>query len=145
MTTSNATLSGSIKTMIEQLSLGVQVFRDVAPPKAHLPFVVVTEGVTWRALHHGDTDASDGDTIREQAQLDIYQAKRAPDGTRIEDYDLEDEICYALGQTRLPTWVHHVDGVRVLMRSMGDNTHNLRRTIVTIEIDRRYESRTALK
>jgi hypothetical protein len=142
MTTSNATLSGAIKTVIEQLGLGVQVFRDVAPPKAHLPFVVVTEGVTWQILRHGDTDASDEDTIREQAQLDIYQAKRAPDGTRIEDYALEDEICHVLQKTRLPTWVHHVDGLRVIMRSTGQ-PGSLRRTIVTIEINRRYVSRFA--
>jgi hypothetical protein len=142
MTTTNATLSGAIKTVLEQLGLGVQVFRDVAPPKAHLPYVVVTENVAWRILHHGDTDASDEDTVREQAQLDIYQAKRAPDGTRIEDYGLEDEICHALQKTRLPTWVHHVDGLRVIMRSTGE-VSSLRRTIVTIEIDRRYVSRFA--
>jgi hypothetical protein len=142
MTTSNATLSGAIKTTVEQLGLGVQVFRDVAPPKAHLPFVVVTEGVTWRILPHGDADSGGEDAIREQAQLDIYQAKRAPDGTRIEDYALEDEICHALQHSRLPTWVHHVDGLRVIMRSTGPVT-SLRRTIVTIEIDRRYVSRFA--
>jgi hypothetical protein len=142
MTTTNATLSGAIKTVIEQLGLGVQVFRDVAPPKAHLPFVVVVEGISWQILGHGDTDASDESAVREQAQLDIYQAKRAPDGSRIEDYSLEDEICHALQNTRLPTWVHHVDGLRVIMRSNGP-VGTLRRTIVTIEIDRRYVSRFA--
>lgn len=143
MTTSNATLSGALKTEIEQLGLGVQVFRDVAPPKAHLPFVVVTENIAWTILHHGDTDASDEDTIREQVQLDIYQAKRAPDGARVENYYLEDEICHTVSKTRLPTWVHHVDGCRVLMRSVGP-LGSLRRTIVTIEIDRRYVSRISV-
>lgn len=142
MTTTNATLTGAIKTVIEQLGLGVQVFRDVAPPRAHLPFVVVTEGVSWLILPHGDTDASDEDAIREQAQLDIYQAKRAPDGTRIEDYALEDEICHAVSQARLSTWVNKVDGVRVISRSVAP-ADQLRRTIVTIEVDRRYVSRFA--
>jgi len=142
MTTTNATLSGAIKTVIEQLGLGVQVFRDVAPPKAHLPFVVVTENVAWQILYAGDTGANTESTIREHAQLDIYQAKRAPDGTRIEDYNLEDEICHQLQNTRLPTWVHHVDGLRVIMRSTGPQG-TLRRTIVTIEIDRRYVTRFA--
>ena len=145
MTTSNATLAGAIKTVLEQAGLGLSVYRMVAPPKAHLPFCVVLENVSWLPLPHGDTDVNPELTIRAQAQVDIYQELRAVDGTRTEDPDLEDEICLILHNTRLPTWVNHVNGVRILTRSagLGETEPNVRRTIVTLEIDWSFESRAA--
>ena len=143
MTVSNATLSGAIKTVLEQGGWGLQVFRSLAPPKALMPFCVVTEDISWVALPDGDTDASDEMTIQEQAQIDIYQQLRGPDGTRTEVIGLEDEICFALRSTRLPTWTQHVYGVQILARSAGSDTDtNVRRTIVTLQIDRLFAHRT---
>jgi hypothetical protein len=142
--TSNATLSGAIKTVLEQAGLGLQVFRSLAPPKAHMPYCVVTEDVAWTLGYNGDTDLNPEDQVREQVQVDIYQQLRASDGTRTEDVYLEDSICHLLNRTRLPTWVHPVYGVRILTRStgVGDADTNVRRTIVTLEIDRLFEART---
>ena len=143
---SNVTLAGAIKAVLEQLGLGIQAFRSLAPPKAHLPFCVITEDVAWSALYNGDTDLNPEMNVREQVQVDIYQQLRDPDGTRTENPDLEDLVCYALHTTRLPTWVNHVYGVRILMRStgVGEADSNVRRTILTLEIDRSFEARTAL-
>jgi hypothetical protein len=145
VTTSNATLSGSIKNELETAGLGVSVFRSVAPPKAHLPFCVVTEGIAWATWDQGDADALDELTVREQVQVDVYQGLRASDGTRTEETDLEDQICYLLSKTRLPTWVYHVFGVRVIARShvVGEDTEdNVKRTIVTLQVDRMFVPRT---
>jgi hypothetical protein len=141
---SNATLSGAIKTVLEQAGLGLQVFRSLAPPKAHMPYCVVTEDVAWNAGHNGDTDLNPETLVREQAQVDIYQQLRGSDGTRTENVYLEDTVCHILHRTRLPTWVHPVYGVRILTRStgVGDASTNVRRTIVTLEIDRLFEART---
>jgi hypothetical protein len=145
VTTSNATLAGSIKTAIETAGLGVQVFRTMAPPGAHLPFCVVQEGIAWATWVQGDTDALDETTVREQVQVDIYQGLRGPDGQRTEDPNLEDRICFVLGKTRLPTWVHHVFGVTVIARSrvVDEGDSNVKRTIVTLQVDRMFEARTA--
>lgn len=145
MTGSNATLSGAIKSLLEQLGAGLQVFRSVAPPKAHMPFCVITEDVSWLVLNHGDTDVTTEMPVREQVQVDIYQALRGPDGERTENVELEHNICFALLNTRLPTWVNHVYGVRILNRSTatGDAaTSNVRRTILTLEVDWVFAERT---
>ena len=145
MTTSNATLAGAIKTVLEQASLGLQVFRTLAPPKAKMPFCVVTEDVSWVALPDGDTDASDEMTVQEQVQVDIYQQLRTAEGTRTEVIGLEDIVCFLLRNTRLPTWVNHVYGVQILARSAGPASVgevNVRRTIVTLQIDRLFANRT---
>lgn len=142
--TTNATLGGSIKYVIESAGLGVQVFRGIVPPKAHLPYCVVTEGITWNTWSQGDTDALDETTVREQVQLDIYQALRSADGERTEDPDLEDQICYLVSKSRLPTWVHHVYGIHILIRSHGvESDTNIKRTIVTFEVDRMFVARTS--
>lgn len=137
MTATNATLTGAIKTVIEGLGLGVQVFRDIAPPKAHLPYVVVTERVSYQVLPHGDTDATDELAIREQCQLDVWQPLRSSTGARVEAYDLADKIVLAMMTTRLPTWTNHVHGVRVLSATSGlSDSNTLRRDIITAEVDR---------
>jgi hypothetical protein len=135
---SNATLAGAIKYVIESAGLGVSAYRDLAPPKASMPFCVITEGVAWNVLPHGDTDASDELSIRELVQVDIYQGLRSADGTRIENPDLEDLVCFTLQQSKLPTWVNLVYGVQVLTRSTQTDQaqSNVRRTIVTLQIDR---------
>ena len=130
---SNATVSGSIKYLIESAGLGVTVFRDLAPPKAPCPLVVITEGVAWKILPHGDTDAEL--VIREQAQVDIYQALKAADGTRAEVIGLEDHICWLIHRSKLTSWLITCYGVQILTRS-SQAADNLRRTIVTVQIDR---------
>jgi len=132
----NATVSGALKYVIESAGLGVTVFRDLAPPKAPCPLVVITEGVAWNALPHGDTDAEGELVIREQAQVDIYQALRHGDGTRAEVIGLEDHICWLVARTKLPSWLITCYGVQILTRSSQAPTDNLRRTIVTVQIDR---------
>ena len=141
-TVSNATVSGALKYVIESAGLGVTVFRDLAPPKAPLPLVVITEGVAWNVVPSGDTDAEGELRVREQAQVDIYQALRKPDGSRAEQIGLEDHICWLLHRTKLPSWLITCYGVQILTRSAqaGDNT---RRTIVTVQIDRLLASPAA--
>ena len=141
----NATLAGAIKFVIESAGLGVSAFRDMAPPKASMPFCVITEGVAWNTVPMGDTDASDELTIREQVQVDIYQALRAADGTRTENPDLEDLVCWHLAQSKLPTWVNPVYGVSSLTRSTqtGQARSNVRRTIVTLQVDRLLDAPAA--
>jgi hypothetical protein len=139
MTTSNATLAGAIKTVLEQGGLGVSVYRDVAPPRASLPFVVVTEGVSWIPLPSGDYDASNELVVREQVQVDVWQALRSATGTRIEVYDLGAQVVALLHNTRLPTWIHHVFGVRVLNKVSGlSDDSTLRRETVTAQVDRLF-------
>jgi hypothetical protein len=133
---SNATVSGALKYVIESAGLGVTVFRDVAPPKAPCPLVVITEGVAWNVVPSGDTDAEGELRIREQAQVDIYQALRKGDGTRAEIIGLEDHICWLMHRTKLPSWLITCYGVQILTRSSQTPSHNLRRTIVTVQIDR---------
>jgi hypothetical protein len=132
---SNATLAGAIKYTIEQLGLGVAGYRDLAPPKASMPFAVIVEGVAWTVVPTGDTDIAGELWVREQVQVDIYQGLRSQDGTRTEVIGLEDQVCAALHQSRLPSWTNVVSGVRVLTRSSVVDD-NVRRTIVTLEIDR---------
>ena len=134
-TVSNATVSGALKYVIESAGLGVTVFRDLAPPEAPLPLVVITEGVAWNVVPSGDTDAEGELRVREQAQVDIYQALRKPDGTRAEQIGLEDHICWLLHRTKLPSWLITCYGVQILTRS-AQASDNLRRTIVTVQIDR---------
>jgi len=134
-TVSNATVSGALKYVIESAGLGVTVFRDLAPPKAPLPLVVITEGVAWNVVPSGDTDAEGELRVREQAQVDIYQALRKPDGSRAEQIGLEDHICWLLHRTKLPSWLITCYGVQILTRS-AQASDNLRRTIVTVQIDR---------
>jgi hypothetical protein len=145
VTESNATLAGAIKTAVETAGLGVQVFRTMAPPGAHLPMCVVQEGIAWTPWGQGDTGALDETTVREQVQVDIYQGLRGPDGQRTEDPNLEDQICYVLTRSRLPTWIHHVFGVTVIARSrvVEDGDSNVKRTIVTLQVNRMFETRTA--
>lgn len=132
---SNATVSGAIKHVIESAGLSVTVFRDVPPPKAPLPLCVVTEGVAWNILPSGDTDVEGELRVREQAQVDIYQALKAPDGSRVERIGLEDSICVLLHRTKLDNWLEYCLGVQILARS-SHLAENLRRTIVTVQIDR---------
>jgi hypothetical protein len=131
----NATVSGAIKHLIESAGLGLTVFRDVAPPKAPLPMVVVTEGVAWVPVPNGDTDVEGELLVREQAQVDIYQALRNPDGSRAERIGLEDSVCLLLHRSKLSSWLVACYGVRILTRS-SQAADNLRRTIVTVQIDR---------
>jgi len=131
----NATVSGALKYVIESAGLSVTVFRDLAPPKAPLPLVVITEGVAWTVVPSGDTDAEGELRIREQAQVDIYQALRAADGSRVEEIGLEDHICWLMHRTKLPSWLIVCYGVQILTRS-AQASDNLRRTIVTVQIDR---------
>lgn len=135
---SNLTLAGSIKYVLENAGLGISGYRDMAPPKAPMPYCVITEGVAWNVVPSGDTDATDELRIREQVQVDIYQGLRGPDGTRIENPDLEDLVCFTLQQSKLPTWVNLVYGVMILTRSTQTDQaqSNVRRTIVTLQIDR---------
>jgi len=132
----NATVSGALKYVIESAGLGVTVFRDLAPPKAPCPLVVITEGVAWNVIPSGDTDAEGELRVREQAQVDIYQALKRPDGTRAETIGLEDHICWLMHRTRLPSWLITCYGVQILTRSSQQPSDNLRRTIVTVQIDR---------
>lgn len=133
---SNATVSGALKYVIESAGLGVTVFRDLAPPKAPCPLVVITEGVAWNVVPSGDTDAEGELRIREQAQVDIYQALKRPDGERAEIIGLEDHICWLMHRTKLPSWLITCYGVQILTRSSQHPSNNLRRTIVTVQIDR---------
>ena len=132
----NATVSGALKYVIESAGLGVTVFRDLAPPKAPLPLVVITEGVGWNILPHGDTDVEGELCIRELAQVDIYQALKRPDGERAEIIGLEDQICWLVHRTKLPSWLITCYGVQILTRSSQAPQDNLRRTIVTVQVDR---------
>ena len=141
-TVSNATVSGALKYVIESAGLGVTVFRDLAPPKAPLPLVVITEGVAWNVVPSGDTDAEGELRIREQAQVDIYQALRKPDGSRAEQIGLEDHICWLMHRTKLPSWLITCYGVQILTRS-AQASDNTRRTIVTVQIDRLLASPAA--
>lgn len=133
--TTNATVAGAIKNVIESAGLSIMVFRDVPPPRAPLPFCVVTEGVAWNILPSGDTDVEGELRVREQAQVDIYQALKSATGERVERIGLEDSICVLLHRTKLGSWLEYCLGVQILARS-SHLADNLRRTIVTVQIDR---------
>ena len=138
MTTSNATLSGAVKYVLESAGLGLSVFRDVAPPKAHLPFAVVTEGVSRTPLPSGDVGATNELVLREQYQVDVWQALRSANGDRTENYDLFTHVAILLHNTKLPTWIHHVYGCRVLNVVSSLGTPDLRRDVLTVQVNRRF-------
>ena len=74
--------------------------------------------------------------------MDIYQALRKPNGDRAEQIGLEDHICWLLHRTKLPSWLITCYGVQILTRS-AQASDNLRRTIVTVQIDRLLASPAA--
>lgn len=138
----NATVAGAVKTAVETAGLGLAAYRDRVPAQAALPYCLIHEGIGTTVMMHGDTDDPNRDeALREQMQLDLWQAKRDPrTGATIERYDLPDRLIFALHGTLLPTSPTHVYGMRVLeSRRLADPNDNLVHHALTLVIDRRSQ------
>lgn len=95
------TTAGAAKALIEGAGLGIAAYRDAAPPGAPLPYAVIQEGIALSNESSGDFGAAEGtgvpDEVREQFQVDLYQAKRnLREQTRTEHYRLPSLLRAAL-------------------------------------------------
>lgn len=100
----SATLSGALKALVESAGLGLPVYRDRPPAGAPLPYALVTEGIASAPEPTGDfTDPAREHEVREQAQVEVVQAWKAGDGSRLERYGLAQAVARALhGRTPQP-------------------------------------------
>lgn len=141
----SATTAGAFKALIEAAGLGIAVYRDQAPAEAPLPFAVVHEAIGIAPLS-GDF-GKDGGTlyVREQVQIDLYQAKKHPaTGRTIEDYGLPRSLLSLLRGSLLPnpptrSWPLVLKDARRLPVSepvAGVSGSNIVRTVATVELVR---------
>ena len=85
----SATVAGAVKARLESLGMGMSAFRDVAPPNQPLPYWTVQEGIGRAPEPAGDFgDPDNPGEVREEVQVDLWQARRKADGTSAEDYTL---------------------------------------------------------
>ena len=107
-----ATTSGALKAYIEGLGLGLTVYRDAAPrrddpsgrhvPLGGYPLVTIREAiaVTWDQV--GDLgDAAADQTVRELAQVDLWQSWRDGTGKAAESYTLPSALARKLRGAKL--------------------------------------------
>lgn len=127
-----ATTSGALKQLIESAGLGLAAYRDVAPVDAPLPFVVITEGIINETMPGGDN--TEGDTERENVQVDLYEQYMDPDTRKVtESPDLRRQLKRAMHGKQLGAAPTHVYGVRVPFntraRRADDNTVRTRYSV----------------
>lgn len=92
-----ASISGSLKTLIEAAGLGLAVFRDDAGAAATgSPWVTITEDISTTRDRLGDDGAADA--LTELVQVDLYQPWRADPATggAAENYALADDLLAVL-------------------------------------------------
>lgn len=138
----SATLSGALKAALEQKGLGIAFYRDEAPAGTDLPYGVLTElpGIAEPAGDFGDPDGVPME-VRQQVQVDVWQAWRTPAGAVAEDRLLAGRIVRSLRGLRLVESVADGRAYPVIVRTWqpvregqplsGDN---LVRDIVTVEV-----------
>lgn len=140
----SATLSGAFKAALESKGLGIAFYRGEAPAGTDLPYGVLTElpGVSEPSGDFGDP-AGVPMEVRQQMQVDVWQAWRTPAGAVAEDRLLAGRVVAALRGLVLTetvgtgraypvvfrTWQHVGEGEPL----SGDN---LVRDIVTVEVIR---------
>lgn len=78
-----STTGGAIKQLTEAAGLGLSAYRDTAPAAAVLPYVVITDGISYEVIPGGD--GGRGDTLIEDVQLDLYQAYLNPATQRVNE------------------------------------------------------------
>jgi hypothetical protein len=114
----SATTSGAIKAYLEGQGLGIAVYRDLAPQGARLPFATVQEAISTTLDSSGDVGDPDRQvTVREDAQVTVWQPFRAPDGTSGESPTLVRDVIHALHGARLVTSPTTVYGCLVTFRT----------------------------
>lgn len=145
----SGTLAGAVKAVVEAAGLGLPCYRDRAPADAPLPFAVITEGIGRVAEPSGDFgDPAREHEVREQVQVDVWQAWKAADGTRLERYGLAEAVGRALHGATLPTvlggrcWPPRVVASGRLGPAAGDPA-NLVRDTLTVEVLRVVTGTTA--
>jgi hypothetical protein len=140
VTTSNASVGGAIKTVIEQAGLGLAAYRDQPAARAPLAYCVVNDEVAAITLLHGDaSDPYRDEAVRREVQVDLWQSKRDPvTGTMVERYDLAERLMFVLHGSLLPTAPSHVFGCRVTGRTrLADPDTNLVHHVIAMEVDHR--------
>lgn len=148
----SATVAGAIKALVEAAGLGVAAYRDVAPPGATLPYVLIREGIAVTTEPSGDFGAPGPYEVREEVQVDVVQAWKNPQtGARLEVYGLADAVAGALrGAAPQPVLDGHVYPARVIGRTRippaaGDQAtttrpavaagdENILRDVLTVEV-----------
>lgn len=138
----SATLSGAFKTALEQMGLGLAFYRGEAPPGTLLPYGVLTEmpAVSEPAGDFGDPDGVPVE-VRQQVQVDVWQAHRTPDGAVAEDRLLAGRVVRSLRGLRLAETVGDGRAYPAVVRTwqhVGPDEplsgENLVRDIVTVEV-----------
>lgn len=97
-----ASLSGSVKQLIESAGLGLAVYRDDAGASVTATtWATVSEAVSITTASLGDNGAADA--VIELLQVDLYQPWRAENpGDPAEDYTLADLLYRVLHGALLP-------------------------------------------
>lgn len=98
----SASTAGALKAFVEQQHLRLSVYRDRARADTPLPYATVRERISLVPERSGDF--GDGrPAVREQVQLDVWQAWRAVDGSLAESYTLVDDLVALLHGAQLRT------------------------------------------
>lgn len=131
-----ATTAGALKAFLEGQGLGVSVYRDKAPAGTSRPFITVSEDVSTVPDLSGDFGDVDAPvTVRELAQVDVWQAERS--GTAGESYTLVPAVLRALHGADLTAAPKKVYGVRVFdSRRLVEPDNGVVHQAVTVEIRR---------
>lgn len=130
-----ATTAGTIKAFLEAQGLGISVYRDRAPEGTPRPYVTVSEAISVVPDDHGDF--GQGETVRELAQVDVWQPWRNPDRSNAESYTLTPAVFRALHGATLTAAPTHVYGCRVTgsVRLIED-AENVVHDALTVELSR---------
>lgn len=134
-----STTGGALKAYIESLGLGLSAYRDTIPEEATKPYVQIHEGIAISPESSGDFgDMNASIEVREEVQLDLYQAHRNDAGAIVESYTLPDALARKLRGAHLATAPKHVYGVRVLSgpNRFPDDDENVVRHLYTLALAR---------
>lgn len=133
-----ASTGGALKAFLEAQGLGVSVFRD-RPSDKPLPYISVQEAIVVTPNPDGDFgDSTSGQTVTEQAQVDVWQQWRHPDTRALtESYSLADTVARKLHGAVLSAAPTVVNGCRVLSSiRLVEADENIVHTAVTVELSR---------
>jgi hypothetical protein len=139
-----ATIAGALKQLIEAAGLGVAAYRGKAPTDAALPYVVIRERLDISPEESFNAYDDPEGHVREDVQLDLWQAYRAQNGAIAESPTLPDALARALHGKRLASAPVHVSGMRVLsgpVRLPIEEDANRVHDVITLEIARVLQPR----
>lgn len=135
-----ASTAGALKALVEGAGLSLAAYRDLAPERATLPYVVVNEAIAIvpTASSARFDRAGTAPTGRETAQVSLWQRWRNPEtGAMAESYTLPDALIELLDGAQLSAAPSHVWGVLVLSsRRIIEQEENLVQHAITVEIVR---------